>query len=144
MKLNLVVTSEGFRPAADEDYELKKKLKRGSVVRCTVVEFRNYGLHRKYFALINCAWEYLTEQQREFFYDNVESFRKTVEVSAGHCEPVYNRTSNEWYDMPKSISFDSMSESEFEILYERVRDVLYQMFIPSVNKQEFEEELKVF
>ena len=144
MKINLVVTSDGFRPATDEDYELKKKLKRGSVVKCTIVEFRNYAFHRKYFALINCAWEYLTEQQREFFYDNVESFRKTVEVSAGHCEPVYNRTRNEWYDIPKSISFDKMSESEFEILYERVRDVLYQMFIPNVSKEDFEKELANF
>ena len=141
MKINLVVTSDGFRPATDEDYEAKKTLKRGTVVQCTIKEYRNYRFHKKYFALINCAWEYLNEQQRTFFYNNIDSFRKTVEVSAGHCEPVYNRTRNEWLDMPKSISFDKLTESEFSSLYERVKDVLFSLFISNVNREDFEKEL---
>ena len=141
MKINLVVTSEGFRPATDADFEAKKTLKRGTVVECTLKEYRNDRVHKKYFALINSAWEYLNDAQRKFFYDNVDSFRKTVEVSAGHCEPVYNRTRNEWLDMPKSIAFDKMTESEFSALYERVKDVLFSLFISNVNKDDFEKEL---
>ena len=142
MKINLVVTSDGFKPCEDDDYEKKRTLKRGTVVECTVKEYRNYQFLKKYFALINCAWEYLSEDQQRFFHDNKDSFRKTVEISAGNCEPVYNRTRNEWLDVPKSISFDRMTESEFSQMYERVKDVLYNLFLMSVNREEFENQLK--
>lgn len=144
MKINLVVTNDGFICATDQDLEQKKTLKRGTVVQCTIVEHRNYRFHKKYFSLISCAWEYLTEEQQAFFYNNKESFRKSVEVAAGHCEQVFSRTRGEWLDVPKSIAFDKMTESEFSNLYERVRDVLYRLFIPEVNKQEFEKELAFF
>lgn len=131
-------------PATDSDYELKKTIKKGTICECVIKEFRNYNFLRKYFALINCAWEYLTEEQQAFFYYNKDSFRKSVEVAAGHCEQVFNRTRGEWLDIPKSVAFDKMTESEFSSLYERVRDVLYRLFIPEVNKQEFEKELAYF
>lgn len=144
MKINLVVTSEGFRCATDDDFEKKKKLKRGTVVECTVREYRNYKFHKLYFSLINLSWEYLTEQQREFFKDSVEAFRKTIEVSAGHYEPVYSVARQEWLEVPKSIAFDKLTEADFSALYERVKDVIYKMFIPNVNKDEFEQQLKWF
>lgn len=144
MKINLVVTDMGLVAATDDDKAQLKTLKRGNVVECTVKEVRNYSFLRKYFALINCAWEYLSETQQDFFYNSKDSFRKTVEISAGHCEPVFNRTRNEWVDMPKSVAFDKLTESEFSQLYERVKDVIYQSFILDENKDEFEQNLKWF
>ena len=142
MKLNLVCTTEGFRVADDNDYEQKRKLKKGVVYECTIKQYRNYKFHRLYFSLINCAWEYLTEQQRAFFKEDVEVFRKCVEVSAGHCELHYSIARQEWLEIPKSIAFDKLSESDFSALYERVKDVLYNIFLKSINKQEFENQLK--
>lgn len=144
MKINLVVTSEGFRCAADEDFEKKKTLKRGSVIECTVKEFRNYQFHKLYFAMINLSWEYLTEQQREFFHDSVDAFRKTCEVAAGHYEPVYSVARQAWLEVPKSIAFDKLDEAGFHELYERVKTVIFQTFIPSINLDEFELELRNF
>lgn len=144
MKINLVVTDMGLVAATDDDKEQLKTLKRGSVVSCTIAEYRNYAFLRKYFALVNCAWEYLSEEQQKFFYDSKESFRKTVEIAAGHCEPVYNRTRNEWIDMPKSVAFDKLTESEFSQLYEKVKDVIYQSFILDEHKDEFEANLRWF
>ena len=144
MKINLVVTDMGLIAATDDDKEQLKTLKRGSIVEAKITEHRNYRFLQKYFCLLNTAWEFLTEEQQHFFYDNKDSFRKTVEISAGHCEPVYNRTLNQWIDMPKSIAFDKLTEAEFSALYERVKDVLYELFLSSVNKEEFEENLKWF
>lgn len=144
MKINLVVTDGGFRCASDEDYEKKRTLRKGTVVQCTIREFRNYKFLRKYFSLINCAWEFLTEPQRAFFKENVDTFRKTVEISAGHYEPVYSVARQTWLETSKSIAFDKLTESEFEQLYNRVKDVLFQTFIPETSKQEFEYYLKDF
>ena len=37
----------------------------------TIKEQRNPKFHKKYFALINCAWAFLTERQTAFFKENV-------------------------------------------------------------------------
>ena len=144
MKLNLVVTNEGFRCATDDDYEKKRTLRRGTVVECTIKEYRNYQFHKLYFSLINLSWEYLTEAQRGFFHESVEAFRKTVEIAAGHYEPVYNVYRNEWFEVPKSIAFDKLTEAEFHELYEKVKTVIFQTFIPNVSRDEFEYAIKDF
>lgn len=144
MKINLVVTSEGFKPCTDDDYEKKKTLKRGTIVECTIKEKRNYKFHKLYFSLINLSWEYLDESQRAFFHENVDAYRKTVEVAAGHYEPVYSVARQSWLEVPKSIAFDKLSEADFHDLFERVKAVIYQTFIPNVNKEEFEYILKDF
>lgn len=144
MTINLKVTSDGFKCATDEDWEKKITFKRGTIVKCTIQEYRNYKFHKLYFALINLSWEYLTESQRTFFHDSVEAFRKTVEVAAGHYEPVYSVARQSWLEVPKSVAFDKLSEADFKNLYERVKNVIFQMFIPSVRKDEFEYELRNF
>ena len=128
----------------DEDYDSKKMLKVGNVYEATIKEMRNVAFHRKYFSLINLAWEYLNEQQRNFFKEDVNAFRKTVEIAAGHYEPVYSVARQSWLEVPKSIAFDKLSESDFEQLYEKVKTVIFQTFIPSSVKDEFEYVLKDF
>lgn len=142
MELNLVCTDSGFRVADDTDYEKKRKLKKGTVYKCTIKENRNYSFHKKYFSLINCAWEFLTETQREFFKEDEEVFRKCVEVAAGHFELHYSVARHEWLQVPGSIAFDKMSESDFSDLYDKVKDVLFTAFILAERKKEFEYILK--
>ena len=137
-------TPTGLKPMYDEDYDQKKMLKVGTVYEATIKELRNVAFHRKYFSLINLSWEYLNEQQRAFFKEDVNAFRKTVEVAAGHFEPVYSVARQSWLEVPKSIAFDKLSESDFEQLYEKVKTVIFQTFIPSSVKDEFEYVLKDF
>lgn len=140
MKLLLLNTAQGLRPLYDEDYDEKKKLKIGQVYRADVVVPRNISFHRKYFSMINCAWDLLTERQREYF-GNKDGFRKTLQVAAGHCERVFHLRLREWVDVPKSISFDKMRESEFEELYRNVRQVLFDVFLRHLTLEQFEEQL---
>lgn len=144
MKIKLMCTPSGLKPLYDDDYDKKKKLKVGTVYEATIKEMRNIGFHKKYFSLINLAWEYLTEEQRTFFKEDVEIFRKTAEISAGHCEMVYSLARRSWLEIPKSIAFDKLSESDFENLYNKVKDVIFLTFIPEVNKEQFEYILKDF
>jgi hypothetical protein len=59
MKLFLQNTTHGLIPCYDADYDEKKKLKAGKVYKVEIKLARNYDFHKKYFALINCAWEYI-------------------------------------------------------------------------------------
>lgn len=127
----------GFIPYGDENHEIKKKLKLGKVYKMTVKEARNYQFHKLYFELLNVAWEFQPESKVAFFKNNFEVFRKSVELAAGHCDPVYNVTTNQWLEYPKSISFDSMDEIEFRELYNRVKDVLFMSFLTHITEEEF-------
>lgn len=144
MKINLVNTSEGFKCATDDDFEKKRLLKKGVTYECTIKEKRNLKFHRLYFSLINCAWSYLNEEQQSFFKNNEDVFRKCVEVAAGHYELCYSFARKEWIECPKSIAFDKLTESDFSTLYERVKDVLYNIFLKSINKEQFENQLKYY
>lgn len=135
MELNLLNTAGGLVPCDDNDYEEKRKLKVGQIYKATIKLNRNYRLHRKYFALINCAWAYQNERQTAFFKGSVEIFRKTMEMAAGHCERVYSIEHKEWRDIPKSIAFDKMDEAEFRDLYERVKDVLFATALRGVSEE---------
>lgn len=144
MKLNVINTSTGFIPETQADSDLKAKLHIGHTYEVSLKHVRNPKFHRLYFALINCAWQHLDPKWRSFFGENIECFRKTVEVSAGHYEHIYSPSRREWIQVPKSISFESISETDFSSLYERVRQVLFEHFLLHVSMDEFDKELKYF
>lgn len=141
MRIKLINTFNGLIPVDDGDYENKKKLKIGEMYAADIKLQRNYAFLKKYFSLIHCAWDYLPEKTVEYFHHDIEAFRKTVEVAAGWCEPVYSIARREWVEMAKSISFDKMDEDEFRNLYERAKDVLYEYFLKHVTIEEFEKHL---
>lgn len=136
-KIKLLNTVSGLRPLYDEDYDEKRKLKIGEIYEATIRVPRNIDFHRKYFALINCAWEYQNEKVVEHFHHNVDGFRKTVEIAAGWFEPVYLINKKEWSQAPKSIAFDKMDEVEFRELYDQVKRVLFQIFLRHIDEEEF-------
>lgn len=137
MELYLLNTTSGLKPCYDEDYEEKKKLKIGETYKAKITLARNLKFHKKFFALINCAWEYQNEKVVEFFHHNKDAFRKTVEIAAGLYEPVYLIGKKEWSQAPKSIAFDKMDEAEFMDLYDNVKRVLFQTFLRHIDEEEF-------
>lgn len=142
MNIWLVNTSSGFVCATDDDYEMKRNLQLGKVYACTVKDSRNYKFHKLYFSLIRCAWDLLAEQQREFYHNDVEAFRKAVEVLAGYYDLCWSYTRQEWLECPKSIAFDKLSEAEFHTLYERVKDSLYNLLSQTINIDTIDNNLK--
>ena len=131
-------------PLYDDDYEEKRKLKIGADYTVEIKIARNLKFLRKYFALINCAWEYLSEEIRAHFKENKEGFRKSLEITAGWYELVWNMRLNEWVQVSRSISFESMTEDQFETLYNRVKDILWMSYLQGVNREEFERQLMNF
>ena len=137
MKLLVVSTPRGLVPLGDDDYEEKKKLKLGQTYSVEVKVARNVDFHRKYFALISYAWEFLNEQETERFRTK-ENFRKYVEVAAGHCDVIFHPRLQEYVEIPKSISFGKMDNAEFSDLYKRVKDVIFSIIGNRVSQEQFE------
>ena len=137
MKLLVINTPRGLVPLGDDDYEEKKKLRLGETYSVEVKVVRNVDFHRKYFALIAYAWEFLDEQETERFKDK-ENFRKYIEIAAGHCEVIFHPRLQEFVEIPKSISFAKMDNTAFSDLYGRVKDVIFSIIGDRVTQEEFE------
>lgn len=137
MKLLVVNTLRGLVPLGDDDYEEKKKLKLGQAYSVEVKVVRNVDFHRKYFALIAYAWEFLSEQEIANFKTK-ENFRKYLEIAAGHCDVLFHPRLQEFVEIPRSISFSSMDNASFSDLYRRVKDVIFSIIGNRVTQDEFE------
>lgn len=137
MKLLVINTPRGLVPLGDDDYEEKKKLRLGETYSVEVKVVRNVDFHRKYFALIAYAWEFLNEQETERFKDK-ENFRKYIEIAAGHCDVIFHPRLQEFVEIPKSIAFAKMDNTAFSDLYERVKDVIFSIIGDRVTQEEFE------
>lgn len=137
MKLMVVNTPRGLVPLGDDDYEEKKKLRLGETYSVEIKVARNVEFHRKYFAMIAYAWEFLTEAEVATFRTK-DNFRKYLEISAGHCEVIFHPRLQEFVEIPKSISFSKMDETAFSDLYGRVKDVVFSIIGGRVTEEEFE------
>lgn len=137
MRLLVVNTPRGLVPFGDDDYEEKKKLKVGEAYMVEVRIMRNVDFHRKYFAMISYAWEYLNEVEVERFKTK-DNFRKYIEITAGHYDVIFHPRLQEFVEIPKSISFSSMDNAAFSDLYGRVKDVIFSIIGSRVSEEEFE------
>ena len=137
MTIHLLNTACGLVPQYDEDYDEKKKLKPGQFYTAEIRQQRNPLFHRLFFALLNCAWSYLPESVEKGFRSK-DAFRKYLTVAAGYYEPFFSPTRGEWVEVPKSIAFDNMDDTEFHDLYEKVKDVIFNILGDYVSKEEFE------
>ena len=137
MRLVVINTPRGLIPMGDDDYDEKKKLKIGQTYSVEVKVMRNVDFHRKYFALIAYAWEFLNEKELDTFKTK-DNFRKYLEISAGHCDVIFHPRLQEFVEIPRSISFGSMDNTEFSELYRRIKDVIFSIIGGRVTEAEFE------
>ena len=128
MKLLAVKTSHGLIPYSEDDEEKFGRIPKGKCVEISISSARNPGHHRKYFKLIDTAWSYQPEAVREF-YKNKEVFRKSLELCAGHCELAWDFKFERFVEIPKSISFNSMSQEEYAELYDKVMGIIVSRFL---------------
>jgi len=124
---------QGLMPAHDNDRDKLKAIKVGKPVKVKVTQVRNYEFHKKFFALLNLAYDYweppttkadkLLKVIKLAPEKNFERFRSDVIILAGYYTATY-RLNGDVRLQAKSISFGSMSEDEFEELYTKTIDVI--------------------
>lgn len=135
MELWLIKDREGkFHPLNESDREKADKIPALEETLFTYKKIRNGKFHRKYFAMLNMAYD--NQDQ----YKNFDHFRKIIQMKAGYYDTVVT-DKGEVY-LPLSIAFDKMDNNEFEKLYEAAWKVLYELF--AFDRELFENELNAF
>lgn len=142
MKLYCRNTEAGLIPLYDSDQFEKSKLKLGEDYQIEIHKARNIQFHKKYFALIKCAWLNLPEQY-DALYPHPENLRKAVQRMAGFKEEIYF-PDGRIEDESISIAFDKMDELEFREVYNKVLDVILKFFLTGNTNEEINNEILNF
>jgi hypothetical protein len=127
-------------PADEYSTEKLSELVSPGPYRVKLSQPRNLAFHRKFFALLNIAYEawqpdlaHLGEQ----VHASRERFRKDLVILAGYYDSIYSLDGSIKLE-PKSISFARMDETEFSRLYSAVIDVVLQRVLRNHTKDELD------
>lgn len=142
MEVILQKTFKGFMPADPKSEEWASKIKIGDTVHGNFKKFRNVGFHRKYFALLNIAFDHWQPGEINSKYGtpekNFERFRKDLAILAGFYDVVIRLDGSTRVEA-QSISFANMDQDTFEKLYSKTIDVLLkQVYNASMTREEID------
>lgn len=121
-----------LKPADAQAEKYLTRVPFGESVVCKVNRPRNPGLHRKFFSLLSLVFE---NQER---YSDFQTFRHEIVMRAGYFQEHHHLTGKVSY-VAKSLAYESMDESEFEEVYDKVCGVIIQYFWPEISKADLEE-----
>lgn len=129
-------------PAFEADREAVNKIAPGSLVRCDIIQPRNAKFHRKFFALLNLAFEAWEPADQDYkglpVQKNFERFRKDLVIAAGFYDVVAN-IKGEVRAEAKSISFAKMDDEEFSRLYNAVANVILQRVMTNYTRDDLDQ-----
>ncbi len=137
----MLVKGQGntLMPMTAADFETVQKIKIGRPVAASITQPRNPVFHRRFFALLNLAFDYWEPEVQEWkgikAEKSFEVFREQVTILAGYREVTYNLDGSVKVTA-KSISFGRMEEQEFQKLYKAVFNVLWRMVLSKTDMNE--------
>lgn len=134
MKLALVKRPDSsLEPNSNEDRELLRKVKMGSVLLLSGRKVRNGQHHRKLFKLLDLIYE------NQEIYTNPTDLLVDIKIKAGHYTEYITREGQLVY-LPKSISFGEMEQHDFDVFYSRVIDIAVgdPDFLKGMSREELE------
>ena len=124
-------------PASPRAEAVMAKLKADDLVTVEVKQPRNLAHHRKFFALLDLIFE---NQQR---FRTCDEMLVAIKVYMGVCNTMALKDGTA-VRVPRSISFASMDQPEFERFYEMVLDVVAEHIIPGIDKPSLKQEVEAF
>jgi len=121
MKIRLEKHGEVLIPSLPDDELALKSIKRGQIVEIELKRPRNAKFHKKFFALIGIVLEN-TE------YDTSEQILHLIKLKLGYYETIINTNGKVIY-IPKSISFSSMDNDDFNNFYNKAVNIVLRDFL---------------
>ena len=136
-----IKSSVGLVPADHAAEEWFHKIKPGRPVDVTVTLPRNKGFHRKFFVMLNMAYQNYDWPDIQTAHGpskcTYDKFREHVTIKSGHWK--YEVTpEGKVVEVADSIAFDKMEQDEFERLYSDVLDVILMNFLTNWTRGDME------
>lgn len=112
MKAHFARTPTGFIPVEEDAEKILKKIGMGEIVELDYKHARNYGFHKKFFAMVQHVFE------NQETYATMQQVLDIIKIGAGHYDLLILPNGERNY-VPRSISFDNMEELEFQEFYDK-------------------------
>lgn len=127
MKINMNKQPGGVLiPASDTETEKLNKFKTGSIYEIEIKYTRNPDFHGKVFSFFNFCFEYWeSENKYQCEQGQFDVFRSQMTVLAGYYDSFFKLDGSVRIEA-KSLAFSSMSQEEFEKLYNALISVAMQ------------------
>lgn len=133
-KIRMEKTLEGLIPADAEGAIALGKIALGDVVQVDVVQPRQSNFHRKFFSLLRLV---LDNQEK---YQSEDELLDALKIGVGHCDTIERNGVK--YRIPKSISYDALSNEEFAAFYDRAVHWVCTSVIPGMDERGLDEEVR--
>ena len=132
-------TLTGLIPANDDANTALAKIKLGQDVAVTVKKERNLAHHKKYWKLMSMVQENLPDEIASQLpsSDTVSDYCK---LRNGYFE-IIEMPNDQVLKRPKSISFGSMSQDDFEAFYDAAVDVICRDLIPTMTREDVKSQI---
>ena len=144
MDIYCKVTPYGLVPLYDSDFQMKKRLKIGTTVKCKVSNPRNYEHHKKFFALVRLTFENLPCNLAEYWnIHNEEDMLRRFKRDLGYYTSTLNERGEREIEY-QSISFAAMEQYEFERFYNQCIDLVLYKYIKGIDQQDLITEIENF
>ena len=101
-----------LHPMGSVAEEVLRKIKHDDLVTVEVKRERNLAHHQKFFSMLQLIYE------NQDHYQSVDDILTAFKFCTGHTDKVMTR-GGRVLEYPKSISFASMPQDEFEVFYNR-------------------------
>ena len=121
----------------DEDFKNWLKLKNGDYCEIETWKERNVTNHRRFFALLNRTIYLLPEEPEFDKLRNIEYLRKELMILIGQVD-AHITMKGELILIPKSISFKSMDDVEFNRIYHLCTEKIVRTFLKDISLEDFE------
>jgi len=121
----------------DEDFKNWLKLKDGDYCEIETWKERNVTNHRRFFALLNRTIYLLPEEPEFDKLRNIEYLRKELMILIGQVD-AHITMKGELILIPKSISFKSMDDVEFNRIYHLCTEKIVRTFLKDISLEDFE------
>lgn len=134
----------GWVPDEQESADYTMKAKHGDTHDFKASKPRNVKFHRKYFALLDFAFEHWEPGElkgREIKNikpeKNRDRFRADLTILTGHYKQVI-RVGGELLIEPKSISFAKMNDEQFEELYSNTINAILKRILTNYDREQLD------
>ncbi len=132
-----------YEPLGADAFKKSLKLKPNDYIRIEKWQERNVNFHRKFFAFLNTVIYFLPEDEKYDRFRNIDYLRYELMIMIGEVN-IHLTMVGEQILRPKSLSFKSMDNEQFEQVYSLSVDMALKYFLHDISKEDFEKHILNF
>jgi hypothetical protein len=145
MNIELYRRGQGWLPASDDAIKVRDRMDQGEIAWFKPLRVRAPKELRRYWALMTMCADNCERIEMPYggvmLVQSKEDVHTAVKLCSGYCTTIFDANGAPVYQIPKSISFETMTEDEWQAFWPKVIDVVMQRIMPGVSLPEIELEL---